>query len=417
VVKVPQMAWFGPRELELSLPSNWQITVPYMQGYDRPELKPEEIKSAIRNPIGTSPLSELARGKKEAAIVFDDLTRVTRAAKIVPFILEELAEAGIADDNIRFIAALGLHGVMYRSDLVKKLGEEVVSRFRIFNHNAFGNCAYAGTTKTFGTRVNINEEYLKCDLKIAIGSCVPHPAAGFGGGSKLILPGIASVETVKANHGTGGVSMEPMNTQKRPTHGMGIVEGNLLKKDIDEAAELAGLDFCVNAINNLWGEPAAIYAGDWKLAFKKAVEDATRHYRTPKIENQDVVISNSYAKASESIIALSAAIPMINRGGDIVVIANAPEGQVTHYLAGMFGKTTYACLYKECEIPPQVHRVMIFSEYPHRGSSWFADNEKITYFSRWSEVLKALGETHGPGTRATVIPDATNQYFEWYERE
>jgi lactate racemase len=391
VVKVPQLAWFGPRELELSLPTDWQLTIPYMHGYDRPGLKPEEIRAAIRNPIGTIPLSRLARGKKEVVVLFDDSSRVTRTAKIVPFILEELAAAGIADDNIRFIAALGLHGVMYRSDFVKKLGEDVVSRFRIFNHNAFGNCAYTGTTRTFGTRVHINEEYLKCDLKIAIGSCVPHPAAGFGGGSKLILPGIASVDTVSSNHGAGGVSMDPVNTQKRPTHGMGLIEGNLLKKDIDEATELAGLDFCVNSINNLWGEPAAIYAGDWKLAFATSVEDAKIHYHTPKVENQEVVISNSYAKASESVISLSAAIPMISpRGGDIVVIANAPEGQVTHYLAGIFGKTTYACLYRECEVPSRVNRVIIFSEYPHRGSSWFADNKKITYFSDWNEVLKVL---------------------------
>ncbi len=219
------------------------------------------------------------------------------------------------------------------------------------------------------TEVYINEEYLKCDLKIAIGSCVPHPAVGFGGGGKLILPGIASFDTISWNHKAGGASMDPVDTTKKPTQGMGFIEQNRLKKDIDEAVELAGLDFLINTIDNLWGEPVAIYAGDWKQAFAAAVKDAQIHYRTPKILDKDIVISNSYAKSSESMISLTAAIPMINKnGGDIVIIANAPEGQVIHYLGSLFGKNTYACQYKECRIPSQVNKVIIFTEYPHRAA-------------------------------------------------
>ncbi|MCL0078373.1 nickel-dependent lactate racemase, partial [Dehalococcoidia bacterium] len=121
VVRLPQLAWYETKELELPLPDNWQVEVCNMAGYNRPALEPDEIRSAIRNNlIGTPPIRELARGKNEVVIIFDDMTRVTRAARIVPYVLEELAEAGIPDDKIRFIVALGCHGALDRLDFVKK---------------------------------------------------------------------------------------------------------------------------------------------------------------------------------------------------------------------------------------------------------------------------------------------------------
>ena len=188
IVKVPQLAWYGTKELELPLPDSWQVEVCNMAGYNRPAMKPDQIKASISNPIGMPPIRELAKGKKEVVIIFDDMTRVTRVAEIVPFVLEELAEAGIPDDRIRFIIALGAHGAVNRLDFVKKLGEETVARFTVYNHDAFVNSTYVGTTTNCGTKVYVNEEVMKCDLKIAIGSVVPHPMGGFGGGGKIILP-------------------------------------------------------------------------------------------------------------------------------------------------------------------------------------------------------------------------------------
>ncbi len=415
-IRLPQLAWYGPRELELAVPDDWQIEICQMAGYNRPEIGPEAIQHALEHPIGTKPLKELAIGKKEVAIVFDDLTRVTRTAKIVPFVLEALSGAGISDDNIRFICGLGMHAAMGRSDMVKKLGEEVVSRYRVYNHNAFGNCTYVGTTATYKTKVYINEEYMKCDLKIVIGSCVPHGVAGFGGGAKMIMPGLASFDTVNHHHGTGGAGMNPTYADQKPTQGMGIIDHNLFRKDLNEAAELAGIDFLINTVVNLWGESAAIYAGDWKTAFDAALSDAKKSYRTPITGDKDIVISNAYAKVNESMIALPLALPLVShRGGEVVIIANAPEGQITHYLVGAFGKTSYACQYSQCPIPPHVERLIIYNEYPHRGSSWFEEGEKTVYMSRWEDVIASLREKHGKGTRLAVIPDATHQYFGWYD--
>jgi nickel-dependent lactate racemase len=413
-IKLPQTAWFGPKELEIKLPDSWHIQTCYMQGYKRPAISPQDIIHSLQNPLGSVPLRALAQGKKEVVIVFDDLTRVTRTALIAPHVLNELKAAGIEDRNIRFICGTGLHGVMNRSHYAKKLGEDVVSRYAVYSHNPFGNCGPVGTTETYQTPVFINEEYLKCDLRIVIGACVPHAAAGFGGGSKLILPGLAAFETINHHHTLGGARMDAATAQK-PTQGMGLVENNRFKQNINEAADLAGIDFLVNTILNLWGDSVAIYSGEWKTAYAAALQDALENYLTPKASGFDLVISNSYAKVSESMISLAAAIPLVcTCGGDIVIIANAPEGQVTHYIAGKFGKTTFASHYSPCAIPEYVNRVIVYNEYPNPGSTWFKEDPKIVYLSRWDDVLALLQKSQGTDASVAVIPDATNQYFDWY---
>lgn len=417
IIKVPQLAWYEAKELELPLPDGWPMEMAYMAGYNRRALEPSEIKAGIKSPIVGKPIRELARGKRDVVIIFDDQTRVTRAAKIVPYVLEELAEAGIPEKNIQFICGLGLHGVMYRPDMVKKLGADVVARFRVFNHNPFESCVYVGTTKTLRTRVYVNEEYMKCDLKIAIGSCVPHPGAGFGGGGKLILPGVTSFESIYWNHTRSGM-MGAMSATPgaKPTMGMGIIDGNVFKIDIDECADLAGIDFLVNPIVNLWGEAVQMFAGsDFRRVHSEAVKVAKVHYATPKMTDKDLVIANAYAKVNEASIALSAAFPMLKAGGgDIVLISNAPEGQIPHYLGGLWGKSTGAVSYSRLKIPANVNRVLVYSEYPHPGSSWFEEDPKIAYFAKWGDILEELNKAHGAGTKVGVIPDGTNQYFSWY---
>ena len=409
IIKVPQLAWYETRESELPLPDSWQAETYNMAGYNRPAMKSDEIKASISNPIGTLPIRELAKGKKEIVIIFDDFSRVTRVAEIVPFVLEELAEAGIPDNRIRFIVALGLHSAMWRQHFVKKLGEEVVARFSVYNHNPFGNCTYVGTTATYKTKVYANEEVMKCDLKIAIGSVVPHPMNGFGGGGKIILPGIASFETIDYNH-----QMEAKGRQEhqdKPVAGMGIFDNNPLRYDIGEAADLVGVDVLINCIVNMWGETVSVYAGAMKPAYAAAVEEAKTHYLTPRAKGQDIVIANTFAKANEAPIGLGIAYPAVNTdGGDVVLIANAPEGQVTHYLIGPFGKTTWAKQPWRSKIPQYVNHLIVYNEYPHRGSSWLGEDDKILYLNRWDDVMELLQKSHGADTKVAVYPNADIQY-------
>jgi len=380
-----------------------------MAGFSHPALKPEEIRTALSKPIGTPRLRELARGKREVVIIFDDQTRATRVAGIAPFVLKELATASIPDDRIRFVCALGLHGPMYRRHFIQKLGEDIVSRFPVYNHNAFGNCKYVGTTTTYATKVYINEEVMKCDLKIAIGLVVPHHIAGFSGGGKSILPGVASCETVQHNHMMGSKRREKQ--REKPEVGMGIHENNYLRKDIDEAARLVGVDFLINCLINGHGETVALYAGDMLATHDAAVQEAKNHYLTQKVTEKDIVIANTSSPNNVTSVGLHISFPAVSRrGGDIVLIANYPEGRVPHYLGGRWGKNTWAVQHRRVLIPEKVNRLLVYNEYPHMGSNWFDDDSKIIYCSRWDEVLQLLRETYGDNSMVAVYPNAEMQY-------
>jgi len=144
VINVPQLAWYGKKEREFGLPDRWQIDICNMAGANKPALVPAEIRTVLTRPIGTKPLHELARGKKEVVIIFDDMSRATRTSDVVGHVLGELAEAGIEDKHIRFVCALGCHAALTRLDFAKKLGEDVLARFPVYNHNPFSNCVSVG---------------------------------------------------------------------------------------------------------------------------------------------------------------------------------------------------------------------------------------------------------------------------------
>jgi nickel-dependent lactate racemase len=406
VITLPQLAWHGVKELKLPLPAGWQVEVCNMAGSDKPRLKTAEIKKAVGSPIGMAPLREYARGKKEVVILFDDMTRVTRVAEIVPHVLTELSAAGIADSQIRFICANGCHGAMNRADFVKKLGEDVLKRFPVYNHNPFDNCVYVGATSS-GTKLNINAEVMRCDLKIGIGSIVPHIMAGFGGGGKIILPGASAYETVLALHSPRGAK-----GRGGTVSGMGVLDANPRRRDIDEAVDILGLDMKIDALVNTWGETVALFAGKPRPTYAAALEAARAHYLTPAALGKDIVIANAFAKANEAVSGLLIAFPSVaRRGGDVVLIYNAPEGQATHYLMGPFGNDIGGQLQLQMKVPANVNRLIIYNEYPElAGRRYLEDAEKVIMLDKWDDVLALLKETHGSRVKVAVYPCADIQY-------
>jgi nickel-dependent lactate racemase len=408
VLEVPQLAWHGANGFKLDFPDGWNVRTVNMEGYDRPALLPGQIRAAIRFPLGSKPIHELARGKKQVVIIFDDIQRATRCAEIVPFIIEELQEAGISDRQIRFIGACGLHGVMNRSDFAKKLGEEIVSRYPVYNHNAFSCCQEAGTT-SLGTKLLVNAEVLQCDFKIAVGSTAPHSFAGFSGGAKIILPGICHYDTV--------VQFHTMGSKFKKEHpeikiGTGVIENNPLRADMEEAASLVGLDFKIDTLINGWGDISAVYAGSLKEAYARAVQDAANHYNSPLCRDRDIVIANTYAKAAECESGLEIAYGAVKAtGGEVVLIGNTPDGHVSHYLAGPWGQTNISALQMQVKIPDKVRRLIILNTYPDRTIlGYFADREKITLAASWEETLALLKKGYPAGADVAVYPNSETQY-------
>ena len=413
IVSLPQLAWYGPQALDVVFPESWQIEFCHMAGRDRPSLPSALVEKAILHPVAGPPISMAARGKKEVCSIFDDMSRPTRVAPLAPYVLAELRRAGIEDGQIRFVCALGSHGALTRPDFVKKLGEEVVSRFPVFNHNIVGNCTLVGTT-SLGTELYINSEVVGCDYKIAIGSVVPHAFAGFGGGAKIILPGVASFETIRAMHRMKATVAGPVagGGETMDFGGMGCIEGNRIRQNIEEAAVMVGLDFKIDAIVNTWGETVSVYAGAPQAAFEAALEEARWHYLTAPMTDCDIVVTNTFAKANEGEGGAITGFSSIKKtGGDLVLISNAPEGHVTHYLFGNWGSLGSDGLRLVVQLPPQVERLIIFNEYmDHTAAGYFAPSERVLLLDKWDDVLRVLQERRGDGAKVAIYSSAEIQY-------
>jgi hypothetical protein len=403
---VPVLAWYGDEELELEFPESWDVTVCKMKGHEAPPLSDAAIRKAFANPIGTKTIEEMAKGKKEVAILFDDMSRATPTAVLIPYILEELIAAGISDDNIRFIAAIGAHGSMNGIDFRKKLGDNVMGRFLVYNHNPYENCTPLGISSQ-GTSISINSEFMSCDLKIGIGSIVPHPY-GFGGGSKIILPGVASMETIVSNHNMLALS---------PTVAIGKLEGNIILQDINEAARMAGLDVKVDAILNLKREVTALFVGGPIEEHVEGVKLAREHYATDMVHDADIVVANCFSKANEMLLATPVASPLLSpNGGDMVLIVITPEGQINHYFDRSFGKNFggrgWATLCRKASLPENTRKLTIMAPYSDKvGADWVAPYELVNRTKTWAEVIQDLRSRHGNKAKVAIIPDATIQYF------
>lgn len=409
-IKLPQYIWHNQKDVEFPLPDDWKVKIHNIAGHARPALKPEQIKKAISSPIGTQPLRELAKGKKQVVIIFDDMTRGTRTYEILPCVLEELAAAGIKDNQIRFIAAVANHQALQRSDTAKKLGDAIIERFPVFNHTSFIHCSYIGTT-SYGTKVSINDEVMRCDLKIAIGSVVPHPQYGFGGGAKVILPGVAAYETVKQHHQVTHAAWSA-EQRKKGTQLRGTIKDNPSNADAREAARMVGLDMLIDCLLNGKGETTDIFAGALEPAYQTAVKEAEHQYLAENTRDNDIVIANAFIKASEYTMA-SAAMPAVNpNGGSIVFIANSPTGEVVHYLFDAFGKQIDEGGYTGAGVPNHIKNYIIYTEFPEaRLMERFVGQERALMTRDWAKVIERLKKTHGDGAKVAVYPNADTMYL------
>ena len=404
-ISLPQLLWYDNNSIEIDLPEDWQVEVCPMKGANAPRMNISDMTAAIHNPIDTPGIKELAKGKKSAVIIFDDMTRPTKAYEIAPIVIDELLDAEIREEEITFVCALGTHGALTTNEFRKKLGTDILERFRVFNHNIYENCLDIGTTSR-GTHLKINREVAQADVKIAIGCVTAHPQAGFSGGGKIILPGVAHIDSITHYH----LDVEAMN---RKSTGMGKYPENILQQEIEEAAGLLGLDFCINILANGRGETCALYAGDYRSVFHAAVKLAKDHYATvPKPTNKDIVISNAFVKANEMPIAMGMGLRALkNFSGTVVIIANSPEGQVVHHLLGRWGRNYGGRQYPVSTIPETLNLIIMAPYLDKTFGDWFSNPEVITWTKTWEQTLDVLKNQHQERVNAAVLPNATMQYY------
>ena len=163
-------AWYGDEELTLNFPTDWELEV--LGPKDAPALSDSQLERAFAEPIDTPRISELAKGKKSAAIIVDDLSRPTPAAQVIPFILRELAEAGIPKSEIRFVAGIGAHRPLTDEDIVKKVGADIAAAYEVTNHNFMSGDLRAFGNLENGTPVYLNGIVADADFKICLGGSI-----------------------------------------------------------------------------------------------------------------------------------------------------------------------------------------------------------------------------------------------------
>lgn len=396
-------AFRSDEEIELKFPEGWDITECRMAGHDRPALSDDGMRSALLNPIGAPRLSEMARGARKVCILFDDIAKPTPVGYIAAFVLEELHEGGITDEQIRFVSAPGAHRPMIYPEFVAKLGRDLVEKYPVFPHNVWENLVDMGKTSR-GTPVQVNREFASCDLRLAIGSIFPQGPAGFGGGGKIVLPGVCGIETIAYHHENMRINAQ-----------LGRVEDNVFRLDLEEAARLAGLHFKVDAVLNNRREVVGLFAGDFVAEHRIGVKFASQVYRTETVAGVDVVLANSYPDEVQLGRAMWPINASLREGGDMVVWTHAPEGQLLHQLSGRFG-TDYGGRHYELirnmtlKWQEKAARIIIVAPYLSRCErDEIGPPGKVIHCRDWGAALAALSSRHGPGTKVGVYPYAPMQ--------
>ena len=263
--EVPWNCWYGDTRLPLAFPEGFRVDVLKMR--DAAAMSPEGVAAAVQNPVGPS-LRELAGAARSAVIAVDDISRPTPAELVLPAVLGELSD--IADAQVRIVVALGAHRPLVRQELQWKLGAAVLERYSVEQHHPYENLVDLGRS-TRGTPIRLNRTFCEADLKIAIGGVMPHPYMGFGGGAKIVLPGLAGIETLQANHqpAVSGISGGLCNPD---------VDA---RRDIEEIALGAGLAFSCNAVVGASRQLAGLFCGHPVAAHRAAVAFARQTYATP----------------------------------------------------------------------------------------------------------------------------------------
>lgn len=409
-ISIPSRLWYENEERELTFPDRWNVDNLTSPGFDRPGLPPGDIRDKITHPIEGPTLEKLAQGKKQAAIIFDDMTRPTPVKDVAPFVLEALHEAGMERDQIRFIWALGSHGAYDMINARKKLGDHIVENYAVYNHDPFQNTVRVGRTPT-GVEVWLNREFMNCDLKIGIGCITAHVHVGFGGGAKIVLPGVAGIESINQFH-------NQLHRDHSRT-GLGNFDNNIMRAECDAAGDLAGLDFKVDCLINRRGEIASLYAGDFRATHQAGAEEGKEHYGIPHAAGYDIAVCNAYGKVNESAISLLLSLMALKPGGSgtAVLISDAPEGQVPHYVMRGWG-SDYGGRHFEPKIAGQgflravMKRLIILAPHPDRTMlDLICHIDDATVVKSWPEARALLEEEYSGDARVAVIQDGTMQYM------
>jgi nickel-dependent lactate racemase len=317
---------YGKTGLEVELPDDANVTVVepvYVRGLADPV---GEVQKALRQPIASPPLRELVGPSDTVGIAFSDITRPTPNDLILPVLLEELAH--VPPENVTLFNGTGTHRPNTDEELRHMLGDHIVDRYRIVQNDANDRASHVlvGTTSG-GNDVWLHRAFVACEARILTGFIEPHFFAGFSGGGKAVMPGLALLETVMRNHSARHLD--------EPSVRWGIREGNPLWEEIHEAAGLAEPTFLLNVTLNREQEITGVFAGDWEEAHAEGCAFVKQASMAPVDEPFDIVITSNSGypldlNVYQAVKGMSAAAQVVKEGGSIIVAADCWDGIPEH---------------------------------------------------------------------------------------
>jgi len=313
---------YGKTGYSIGLSDEYHIDIIEPSWVDSVDDQSLAITLALNNPYGGKPLKKIAGKNDKVGIIFSDITRATPYNIILPALLNELQN--IPRENICFYCANGTHRLATDQELNNILGEDIVRNYEIVQNDANNPelHEYAGTTIS-GNEVFLNRKILNCDLKILTGFIEPHFFAGFSGGGKALVPGMASLKTIKYNHSISHLSHKNAN--------WGVTYGNPLWEEMIEAAGFVPGLFLLNITLNRNKEITNVFAGDLRTAHMAGCQFVKKSAMAPVDNLYDIVITSNSGypldlNIYQTVKGMSAAAQIIKPGGSIIIAAECWDG-------------------------------------------------------------------------------------------
>ncbi|MDW7671169.1 MAG: nickel-dependent lactate racemase [Bacillota bacterium] len=382
------------------------------------------VRYALDHPIGRPPLGRVLHPGDTVCIVMSDITRAWQRMHVyLPLLVEKISAAGIPDSHIQFLCATGSHRPLSREEAKTLLGPLLSQRFNVISHDCHdeSNLSEIGTT-ALGTVVKLNRLALEADHLIITGGIVFHDLAGWGGGKKSILPGIAGYESIMSNH---ALSLgDTPGSGIHPCIRCGSIEGNRLNADMQEAAEMVDPTFLLNVLINEKGRIGAAVAGHYLEAFEagKILLDHSDRVMIDRLADFAVVSVGGYPKDIDfyqSTKALSSAREAVVKGGVILLYCACEDGvghpEVSELLTAFTSHTA-----REMEM----RRAFTVSKFAGFLASQMAEDYQVycvteldpgiltgigfKVFQDSAEAMAHIEKEHGIGLKTYVIPSASN---------
>lgn len=315
---------FGRGSLKLDIPRANLVSVVESRFMEAAWDEKGEVRRAVDHPIGRLRLKEAIKKQAKAVIIVSDITRPAPNPLMVPPVLGALREAGLKTESIEIVVANGLHRPASREELEELLGKDVVKEVKVVNHDAEdeGQLTEIGKT-TFGTDVTLNKRVVDADFVITTGLIEPHFFAGYSGGRKSILPGVAGRKSVFQNHSFKMIG--------HPNARYGILEGNPIHEDALEAAKMVRPDFMVNVVLNKERKIVKAFAGDFVKAYEAGVGFLEGMVRVHTPRKADIVITTNGGypldrNLYQAVKGMATGELVVRRGGVIVIMAECIDG-------------------------------------------------------------------------------------------